>query len=654
MSGKILSQLDSRTEYPSRSLEILFSTNDQTAVRVLTRRGDDDTARWNAQAPPRVRLVIRPPLVLGEGPHGYLCRLAEANRLGGQVLEELGISFDRTSLLAAGCLNAEIPDAEIVAYVDQVALAAKQFPHSWVTRHCRFCPRCLQDNPIWHLGWELLFADACIDHGVWLIDQCGRCGRPVTWSRRQLLRCNCGALLTRERMASCPQNVVHLSAAVAGTVWGQCEPMVPGWFTQLDLGDAHRFIRFVGAYAGGTQGRLPQKIHDGSALAESWRYSSLTAEVLADWPAAFHQMVRGLAIVKEDAPRRLSSRFGNFYSYLYRTFGERKFAPLRAAFEEYVVAHWHAPLARRNRRLSRAAIERGGWVTVREASKALGISSRRLQRLMDDGILETEKRLASDGRRLVIISRASLDRSNQLIARSLDLKRTARILGLSRMRARNLIPRLFPAAVRPMGGRGPWSIPKTEISRILDDVERLPQGATLGAGRIALRDVLRLWAWSDETVGRLVDAWRAGRVPAVARLRGMAGLGGLVFGRDELRRWFAVSGDRTRDLSIPDAARRMRVKQEVAYALVRCHLLKVHNTGLRGGARISEEELSRFAETYVSAKSLASTGCTSPRKVIDLLRAAGADPITHHYGGTCRQARWRRPEIDPLSGVMPI
>src|SRR5437867_1331076 len=53
----------------------------------------------------------------------------------------------------------------------------------------RFCPRCLGDDGVWRLGWQLGWSAVCVRHGELLHDRCPQCGAAagigdrVAWAR---------------------------------------------------------------------------------------------------------------------------------------------------------------------------------------------------------------------------------------------------------------------------------------------------------------------------------------------------------------------------------------------------------------------------------------------------------------------------------------
>lgn len=143
-------------------------------------------------------LLLTPQRRPDEGPMGYRFRLASANLLCVRDLVDLQLSEEGESFAFAdaGCSS------------------------PWIVRWARFCPHCLRARETWHVGWEILFADACALCGSWLVDTCGECGQRISWRRPSLLWCGCGDLLASQSTRPAPDAVARLSRALVSAAIG--------------------------------------------------------------------------------------------------------------------------------------------------------------------------------------------------------------------------------------------------------------------------------------------------------------------------------------------------------------------------------------------------------------------------------------------------
>lgn len=216
----------------------------------------------------------------------------------------------------------------------------------WNHRFTRFCPLCLAEEPLWRAEWELYFHDACPVHSVWMVDQCSSCGKPVSWSRSSLLRCDCGSDLRAEVPKECPEAVAHLSQVLASKLTGVPMSDIPPPLKATDVPQSQQAIRFFGAGLDREAHRKPLKIRDSGSMAVSWNVTSVAAEILVAWPAAFHQV---LDRIQQDAGvtrgHALKSAFGWAYHYLYRGLKSAAFEQIRRGFAEWVATRWKGCVA---------------------------------------------------------------------------------------------------------------------------------------------------------------------------------------------------------------------------------------------------------------------------------------------------------------------
>ncbi|MDD5249118.1 MAG: TniQ family protein [Rhodocyclaceae bacterium] len=587
-------------------------------------------------------LLIRPQAEIGEGPRGYLSRLAEANRLTVMDLSKMQLAFHAETLRRERCAPVRGINPLLDNYLESVSAQLANHPGAWVHRHARFCPQCLQASGYWQFGWELLFADACPIHGIWLIDACSSCGQALTWRRARLLRCDCGRTFAGHAAVACPPAVSHLSRVVTEKLLGETSSHALGTTDGLDVEQLQRLIRFLGCYTDTDPGPRPQKIVNLDRLSVSWRLVSLAAEVIEQWPTSLHAVLDRMQRERAtDGGGRLGGRFGYFYTALYRGFPEPEFAPLRDAFENYVAEHWRGALGHRNRRLPAGILQRAAWIPANHACDQLGISRRRLTQLIGANKIAGETRVGLTGRTFIVVRREDVARQLLQIEQEVDLFEAARMLGLTKRRMQSLVVRLFPEAYRPESAGTPWTIPRGRLDALVGIADQLNSAETIEDGAVAFGHVLQFWPWTDATVADALAAVIARTLVPVAALRGISGVPALIFREEDLRVWHAGTHPlATGLLTVPQVADRIGIKQEVAYALVRSGLLSsqaIDHGKKRDVAWVSPAELEAFGRRYRFARDLAgSMGC-SPRWLIDGLGLLGVRPISGPHIDGCRQ-----------------
>jgi hypothetical protein len=594
-------------------------------------------------------LLLRPQVEIGEGPRGYLAKLAEANCLSARELGGVVVAFDPDTLRGQHCAPSLGAKPDLDDYLEVVGANLARSPGAWVRRNARYCPQCLKDSPKWRVGWELLFADSCPIHGVWLIDICSGCRKPITWRRARLLRCDCGRPLVEQTPAASPTAVVRLSKVLTDKLTGKTTGHALGPIEGLDVGQLQRLIRFLGGYADPEHGPLPQKVSNIDRISVSWRLVSLAAELLAHWPNSLHTVLDRLQRTHAaDGGGRLGGRFGWFYSALYRGFPEREFAPLRDAFENYLAEHWRGALGQRNRRLPAAILERAAWIPANHACRQLGVSRRRLKQLISEDKITGETRIGVTGRTVIVVRREDVARQLQQLDQEVDLIAAAGILGLTKRRMQTLMARLFPEAYRSAGVGTPWAVPRTRLDTLTGIADRLPHVSAIGDGLIAFGHILRFWAWTDAAVAGALSAVMSKTLMPVGVLSNVSSVPALLFREADLRDWHASTQlPASGMLTVPQVADRIGIKQEVAYSLVRSGLLisrPIDHGMKRGAAGVSPAALEAFGNRYRFARDLAtSVGC-SPRALIGRLGLLGVEPVSGPGVDGCRQVIYENTE----------
>jgi hypothetical protein len=575
-------------------------------------------------------LLVIPERMPDEGPCSFRFRLAASNLLSVLELEELEISadIDPTHTEASGC-----------TVLDSGAFTP------WVRRWSRFCPQCLASRQCWLMGWEVLFADACAECGCWLVDTCGACGGQISWKRDHLLRCICGKRLTDEQACAAPASVVRMSRALQCVALGLVSVNIPA-FCGLSLGQCVRLIRLLGTYGNGHACSVPQKVLNVDMLSVSWPITAMAAEVLSTWPTGFNALLKTLQSQGgSNSSGKLAKAFGGFYFALYRGFKEDGFHFLRTAFEDYVAEHWTGGIAKRNRRLDGSVMEKLTWIPANHACRKLGVSRRRLMDLMQEGRLRGEMRVTAEQRQFIVVHKSDVQALTLNLDDGLPLEATAVRLGFSKQRLLGLLPVICPEA-RKLGVQGcPWSIPTDWVESWEKLIRSVAPVSDPPPATVAMGHVLRYWPWTDEQIGTLLVEIHNRTFAISARLSCATGLGSLLMDIDQLRAWFSARFSKApNELTLPQVAIRIGVKQEVIYSLVRSGFLKatLRKSGRRSEQRVTFDSLAAFEEKYVFGRDVARWLNHSPRSILKFLDSENVHPVAGPGIDGCRQLLFER------------
>lgn len=600
-------------------------------------------------------LLLRPAPGRREGPQGYRLRLAEVNCMTFRDMEHLGFRFDHSFMGIQRLLPPAALDPDLHAHVARVAQLLHTQRRIWNPRYARFCPKCLAEEPVWRAAWEILFYDVCPTHGVWLIDRCSSCGREVRWLRDSLVRCQCGSDLRAEYTGRAPASILQLASVLETRLLGHPDD---GAFplAGLDVEQIQRLIRYLGGYMDPVRGRKPLKLRNAGALEASWPVTSLAAEILAGWPQRFDAC---WTRIQERAPGEKAGLTGIFhqaYSYLYKGLKEDAFAPVRESFETWLGEHWKGGVCRRNRRLTARLLASAHWIPGKVAADELGVSVNRLRGLVKEGLLDGQDSVSQMGRRFLMVRRDDVHRAASRLAGEMTLAEAIALLGMGKVRMRGMLRLLFPGA-RRIGDRNgmPWCVPRGEVERLLSLGAHLPVVSIPEEQEVSLAHVLRYWTWTAEEIVMLVEAVRAGSFLPTSLLDSGTGITGWIFGAAGLRAWHA-SLDRNRAwLSIPEVAKVVGVKQEVAYWLVRNGFIPASEelAGPKAGARVNRRDLAEFRKAHIFGTEIAALVGSTSRKVAHLLAERGIHPLSGYTRQQCRQLVYPRTgQLEQLLGEL--
>lgn len=594
-------------------------------------------------------LLIRPRPHRNEGPQGYLQRLAEANFMTAHRLGELGITFDAKVLFRHQLLPQQVLDPDLHEHVNRIGQLFRDTRRIWNQQHPRFCPRCLEEDPTWQASWELLFFDVCPKHGYWLVDQCSSCGKPLSWGRDSLLRCACGSDLRQEHPEEAPWFGALLAERLENRLLHKDDSVIHGTypFADLNLEQLQRLIRYVGSYLDPARGPKPLKIRNAGSMDVSWPVTSLAAEILFDWPKAFHETLNQLQEAAPETQSGLKGKFDQAYAYPYQALREPAFSAVRDEFERWVSERWKGGAAKRNRRLSHDLLADMQWIPGKAAADKLGISMDHLRYLIREGALEGQESVKASGRRFIMVRKNQLYAMAEKLVNEITMTKAMEILGIGKVRLQRILKLLFPSARRIQDKiHMPWCIPRGEVMTLAEIGLELPLLTALEENQVSFAHVLKYWNWNADEVVSLVEAVKFGKMPPLARLDGVVGIGRWVFHREKLRAWQQqLDTGRAYWVTIPEMAIILGIKQQVAYWLTQNSYIRAEKLGtIRDvGSRVKKVEVERFLREYIFATEIGDRVGHSSRKVMRMLAELGIYPLMSNSSAEpCRQLVYRR------------
>jgi hypothetical protein len=281
----------------------------------------------------------------------------------------------------------------------------------------RVCPRCLaEEKPYGRLYWNMVPVVACLQHNIFLVDQCPACHRPIPLVRSDLARCpRCKKGDYREAPTVMISNNALLCASQQllldrlGVKEGQLEntssamaalpllSLVPWqYFRLLDafryalipFFPEHPFLRMPPELR--TTLKRPEHTSSGLSLHE-WSVLLTTFHgIFTSWPDHFFAFLDALPSVSQRAEDKgIRTDFGSFYGqWLYKKLGDAAFSFLREAFTQYLATRYTGGrLSGHLFAFDAKAMQEHSYVTKRQALKILGIGRTTLNTLIEQGAI---------------------------------------------------------------------------------------------------------------------------------------------------------------------------------------------------------------------------------------------------------------------------
>ncbi len=598
------------------------------------------------------KLIYHPRPLSDEGLNGFLLKLSIGNRVSTvrKLMDGKKPSLETLTLRLG--LQQQIP--ELQRMFSQQDCAGNR--PVWNRRTSRYCPNCLREHAYWRQEWELSLVTLCHRHGCQLVEVCGACNCSLTWNRMDLMSCNCGydfRLATEVQVDAKESTLIQI---IVNKLHGNDSEIT--YLRPLDLKQLHNLIITLGVYANPEHRPVlrNQKI---SSLREAQSLVSIAADVLLNWPKGFYQMLdRIQQSYGADDSARLSERFGRFYSYLYGKHKGREFGFLLHAFENYLEKNWRHALAGRNKRLSRRLRNKHIWVPASTIAKELGAGLKQITSLIEGGEIESSQVTTTKGRTVLCINRQQLDLIRGLLKDRVDLKMAADILGVQERRVRQLLEHhMLGKVISPQeNGSGRWRISRSALDQILILGSDLPEWDSSGfPERCNFGHVLRFWLHKRHLFPRLIIAVIKEEILPVSVDKSLTGLNAWVFDDKTMRQWISnqLRGIRDGAMTIPDASKALKIKQEVVYHLVNTGLLRIAVEQDSLVRLVELSTLEEFQKNHVSGIELSRQLKTSPKHLVQMLNAKNVFPVTGHWIDGGRQNIYLRDKLlnEALSSI---
>lgn len=603
------------------------------------------------------KLLARPKPKSDESVFGYLQRIANANGYPDYkwILESLGLPknlpFQECDVgpLAEKLGISETEIVKLCYWVKDSHPSKVQFRNATIqrrfinTKRPRVCVACLKGDAYARAIWDIGLSTACPTHRMLLIDGCPKCRSPYSWNKGELCKChNCGydVRLSNSKPATKEQILVQEiinKKLLQDIPNSESETLSLPILTPLPANELMSTILMIGAFQTRLFGRHWHLLCARLSVSKMTELTRRAAEVFNDWPESFHALLKNqsYAINTDQTTTGSVEEFGSFYASIRSLKNRREMPFLHEEFKIYLKQIWgRGYITPKNTIFEIGDGKSDRYATRAEAARELHIRPETIDQLLLSGVL-VGKKMSAKKRTFLLVDRISLAKYKVRYKRLITHRDVCAILGISKKPVNDLIKSKLIRPVLSVTNtlKTKKIYQRTEVVALLSCVEDQNQKVDIDNDlditwfEVAVREA----TYYKFGVKDIVKWMLAGDLKLKAVDDSKVGLKRFLVSKNDLEQLLNRKGElKACEYTIPDAARRMRLKEQVMYDLANSGLLSstIKNTGIRYEKIVSKRDLDNFRELYIPASELAYKFKTSPRHVVKTLANSGVSAAT--------------------------
>lgn len=592
-------------------------------------------------------LVVNPAPKYDESLAGYLHRLGGCNGLwNGEVVK---LFKDLSDELVYDWLSEHARHASWRDVSTEIRVPKFNNQKVWSITNAKYCPICMASEFYWRELWDLTLYTVCTLHKRELLYRCPGCQAKAT--QKILFRESCDScghpiITACSSLPTVDESKLWISVELEQRIRGCSKNVSPG-VDSLTLAQFHFLAIRIAVRALSCTHDMNMIIASKSYKNVVPDLAAAAGKILLGWPKTFHDLLNNLMDLRESSLSwKLGSAFGRIYNDVYLSLTDRCYDFVRDEFEQYVVLYWEGPLAMRNRRLSECTLLAHRWLPYKKAARTVGLPESFLRRMHMSGELATREFTYACGKTATVVDLEEARRLTSSRHEPINLRETSRLLCLSRKR----IEQLIEAGILKFVGGCPhagerWLIDYSSIGALVPNIFL----KSCGVDFITISQVAKHYLPTSNGLTELVVAIKDGEIPVFCRAESEAVcVGEWLVSKSELllRKIKLHSSSQDKGLSVADAAKELGVKEEVAYALVRHGRLRSEKVqcSRRSAQIISPTAIKHFKRNYILSPEVALLLEIPRGNVLLQLRDEGFSPVVGPtlLHAKCRQYAWRR------------
>ena len=367
-------------------------------------------------------LVVTPSHKANESLWGYALRISEENgyETPWHMLNYVGI--DQRAMKTAGFPHQKLAilvgkpaiALEPISYSGQVANGVREFKilghglgksvkyNPLRLKHPSLCLQCIVQDGHINAFWDLTIAVACPQHKVQPISHCHECGASLSWFRRGLMKCKCGADLVAENTTEIPQVIIDLMSLL----WAKLnqdslfklENKSNFPIEELNKMPMRSFLALIPALA-----KLVNDLENSTDPASIFNDVLEAARIFEGWPRNFHAFLRNYAAKSKKInvhSASLRKRFESLYQSLFKwPMFAKDIAFMRSEFINFGLQEWGDGIV--DNRMVGSENKQKRYVSISELAQQLGVRPITIKGWAEKGKLKFRKIVVGNQARYV-------------------------------------------------------------------------------------------------------------------------------------------------------------------------------------------------------------------------------------------------------------
>ena len=581
-------------------------------------------------------LVMTPSPIAGESLPGFILRAAELNGYDSpmKLLHYAGMddnearsarpSLDKLAVLlakTAGQLQeAGLDSANAGQSRRHLQLNGHLIPFMYTrTKHAGVCLECAKEDGYIEAYHELKYALACPKHQVKVINTCHHCHKALTWHRKCLTKCSCGADLSEVLPEPCTDKamlaLLHiLHAKLLQQPLNQLQMSECGFpveaVEQLSIQTLLSMI-----YRFGLFNDKKEYQNNSNNFNADWMAVHTTANVLTDWPHRFHDYLEQAHAPSANLKLSgLRGQFNSFYESFFKNIKQdQELQFMREAFISFGQERWkQAAIHPKFAPKASAKV-----VGIYGLAKAMHVQPSTARKMVAKGLVKVQSSESSHARELFDVTQQQSFEFAQ--GKSLSVKTAAQMLDipvdvLRAYRARGYYQARY--LVVPMGLYHERDV-QTLHQELMRDCK--PCKVFVNKQHFTLNQIM-LMKTSAEVKAAFIAAVKDRKITPIGKLSDYPS--GLVFDKISVNHYL----DKLKNLlkggmSFEEVKSTLQVDREVLLALIKADVLRCRYQ--LSGMRILEDSLQAFTSRYISCKEIARIKAMTQNALMELCHALG-------------------------------